>query len=147
MDWKWAPIRLMTINHGYQKNMNKTERTILSLSFLFSFGILYSIISLASVKEIVPLLVVISLDGFRYEYLNRTNMIKKNDLVFRLKPQFPSYTFPNHYTLATGLYLESHGMIGNVFYDYQKNILFQANNASVNKIKDFWQAEPVSIIH
>ena len=34
-----------------------------------------------------------------------------------LKPIFPSKTFPNHYTLVTGLYAESHGIIGNRMYD------------------------------
>lgn len=32
-------------------------------------------------------------------------------------PSFPSVTFPNHYTLVTGLYPESHGVVGNSFWD------------------------------
>ena len=34
-------------------------------------------------------------------------------------PSFPSVTFPNHYTLVTGLYPESHGVVGNSFWDAQ----------------------------
>lgn len=32
-------------------------------------------------------------------------------------PSFPTYTFPNHYSIVTGLYPESHGIIANHFYD------------------------------
>jgi predicted AlkP superfamily pyrophosphatase or phosphodiesterase len=40
-------------------------------------------------------------------------------------PVFPSITFPNHYSIVTGLYPESHGMIANSFYDSVKNDTFQ----------------------
>ncbi|ODQ50960.1 type I phosphodiesterase/nucleotide pyrophosphatase/phosphate transferase, partial [Saitoella complicata NRRL Y-17804] len=38
-----------------------------------------------------------------------------------LLPSFPSVTFPNHYTLITGLYPSSHGIIGNEFWDPSAN--------------------------
>jgi predicted AlkP superfamily pyrophosphatase or phosphodiesterase len=74
----------------------------------------------------IPLLLV-SFDGFRASKL--IDFITKNPNSnfsrFRqtsarapyMKPSFPSATFPNHITLMTGLYPESHGVVGNTVYD------------------------------
>ena len=43
-------------------------------------------------------------------------MMQSGSFVHRLIPSFPSKTFPNHYTLATGLYPDNHGIINNSFY-------------------------------
>ncbi len=61
-----------------------------------------------------------------------------------MQPSFPSLTFPNHYTLITGLYIESHGITGNTFYDprynQKVNLLRDANSNDIR----FWNAtEPI----
>lgn len=68
--------------------------------------------------------VLVSLDGFRYDYAekyraeNLLKMAKAGAVASQgMIPAFPSLTFPNHYTLATGLYPEHHGIVGNSFYD------------------------------
>lgn len=73
-------------------------------------------------KEPTQPLLLISIDGFRYDYLYRgltPNLARlaRSGLHGPMKPQFPTYTFPNHYSLVTGLYPESHGIVGNAFYD------------------------------
>jgi alkaline phosphatase D len=71
-------------------------------------------------------LFLISLDGYRYEYLQnadlssvRSNIDKIANLGVKAKmiPRFPSITWPNHITLVTGLYPEYHGVVGNDMYD------------------------------
>ena len=70
-----------------------------------------------------PPLILISIDGFRADYLDRgvTPNLKAlaDDGVHavRMSPSFPSLTFPNHYTLVTGLYPDHHGIVGNTFED------------------------------
>jgi len=68
--------------------------------------------------------VMVSLDGFRYDYPKKYGA--KHLLAIGVKgasapdgmiPSYPSLTFPNHYTLVTGLYPEHHGIIANSFYD------------------------------
>ncbi|HTY83652.1 MAG TPA: ectonucleotide pyrophosphatase/phosphodiesterase, partial [Silvibacterium sp.] len=68
--------------------------------------------------------VMVSLDGFRYDYAKKYGA--KHLLAIGAKgasapegmiPAFPSLTFPNHYTLVTGLYPEHHGIVANSFYD------------------------------
>ena len=67
---------------------------------------------------------MVSLDGFRYDYAKKYGA--KHLLAIAAKgasvpdgmiPAFPSLTFPNHYTLVTGLYPEHHGIVANSFYD------------------------------
>jgi len=68
--------------------------------------------------------VLVSLDGFRWDYAKRDGA--KNLLALGKKgvwapegmlPSFPSLTFPNHFTIVTGLYPEHHGLVANGFYD------------------------------
>ena len=70
-----------------------------------------------------PTTVLISLDGFRADFLRRGLTPTLNAFIAEgvspkyMLPSFPSVTFPNHYTLVTGLYPESHGVVGNSFWD------------------------------
>ncbi len=68
--------------------------------------------------------VLVSLDGFRYDYVKKYGA--KHLLALGAKgasapdgmiPSYPSMTFPNHYTLVTGLYPDHHGIVANRFYD------------------------------
>jgi ectonucleotide pyrophosphatase/phosphodiesterase family member 5 len=65
--------------------------------------------------------ILISFDGFRWDYPSRgltpnLDFIKENGVhALSLKPCFPSKTFPNHYSIVTGLYPENHGIIANDF--------------------------------
>lgn len=73
-----------------------------------------------------PYLIMISADGFRYDYArkyNAQNLLKFSAERVQAKamiPSYPSITFPNHWSLITGLYPSHHGLIDNYFYDYQK---------------------------
>lgn len=66
---------------------------------------------------------LISLDGFRHDYLDLhkppelTAMVRDGARVMRLHPSFPSTTFPNHHSMATGLEPARHGMVAMEFYD------------------------------
>ncbi|MCJ1462921.1 hypothetical protein MMC07_001525 [Pseudocyphellaria aurata] len=70
-----------------------------------------------------PTTILISLDGFRADFLRRgitptlSSFIAEGVSPRYMVPSFPSVTFPNHYTLVTGLYPESHGVVGNTFWD------------------------------
>ncbi|XP_072251129.1 autotaxin [Leuresthes tenuis] len=72
-----------------------------------------------------PPLIILSVDGFRASYVKRGNTVIPNIEKLRrcgthapyMRPVYPSKTFPNLYSLATGLYPESHGIIGNSMYD------------------------------
>ncbi|KAL0962325.1 hypothetical protein UPYG_G00338650 [Umbra pygmaea] len=72
-----------------------------------------------------PPLIMVSVDGFRASYMKKGKAVIPNMEKLRtcgthapyMRPVYPSKTFPNLYTLATGLYPESHGIVGNTMHD------------------------------
>ncbi|MEE8360705.1 MAG: ectonucleotide pyrophosphatase/phosphodiesterase, partial [Gemmatimonadales bacterium] len=70
-----------------------------------------------------PTVILVSLDGFRWDYLDRPVAPTLQAIARRgvradgLIPVFPSKTFPNHYSMVTGLYPEHHGLVANNMYD------------------------------
>ena len=70
-----------------------------------------------------PVLIVVSIDGFRADYFDRHETPALADLARTgvharsMRPSFPSVTAPNHYTLMTGLYPDHHGIVDNSFVD------------------------------
>ncbi|WP_425637568.1 ectonucleotide pyrophosphatase/phosphodiesterase [Algoriphagus yeomjeoni] len=77
-----------------------------------------------------PIVILISLDGFRYDYVSRfkpeniSRFIAAGVAAESMMPSFPSKTFPNHYTIATGLKPEHHGLVDNSFYDPKKDLTY-----------------------
>ena len=74
-------------------------------------------------KNNVPYLVILSMDGFRWDYTNLYHTPNLDSLANvgtkaeSLMSCFPSKTFPNHYSIVTGLYPEHHGIVFNSFHD------------------------------
>lgn len=70
-----------------------------------------------------PLLLLISFDGFRWDYLHMHNLSNFNYLKSKgthaefIRNSFATVTFPNHWTIATGMYEESHGIMENEMFD------------------------------
>lgn len=68
-------------------------------------------------------LILISIDGFRADYLDRgltpnlAALAADGVRAKAMRPSFPSLTFPNHYTLVTGLYPDHHGIVNNTMVD------------------------------
>ena len=65
--------------------------------------------------------VIVSLDGFRWDYPQMYSMPFMDSLASvgvkaRMQPSYPSSTFPNHYTLITGLVPDHHGLVNNKFW-------------------------------
>ncbi len=95
-------------------------------------------------KDIV---ILVSIDGFRSQYLTQyseyvpylTQLAKSSAFASDgMYPIFPSYTFPNHVSLITGVYAETHGMISNEFYDCKRNDSFSYRNSSHNTDPSWW---------
>jgi len=80
-----------------------------------------------------PYVIMISADGFRYDYAekyNAENLLKLSNEGVRAKamiPSYPSITFPNHWSLITGLYPSHHGLVDNYFYDSGRKAKYAMN--------------------
>jgi predicted AlkP superfamily pyrophosphatase or phosphodiesterase len=95
-----------------------------------------------------PTVVLVSIDGFRYDYLDRyaaPNLQRLAALGVRapLVPVFPSKTFPNHYTIVTGLYPEHHGVVENTMYDPSFDAVFQISDSAAVADARWWGGEPI----
>ncbi|MFQ6371608.1 ectonucleotide pyrophosphatase/phosphodiesterase [Shewanella sp. YIC-542] len=80
----------------------------------------------ASAPENQPTVVMMSLDGFRWDYMDKYHAphlqaIAANGVrAEQLRPAYPTKTFPNHLTLITGLYPVHHGIVDNRFCDKER---------------------------
>lgn len=81
-----------------------------------------------------PYVVMISIDGFRHDYIDLyhppflSSIQNKGFRAKSLIPIFPSKTFPNHYSLITGMYSDKHKLVANRFYDPERNQDYQLGN-------------------
>lgn len=92
--------------------------------------------------------VVISLDGCRWDYplwydTPMFDFMAENGISSGLIPSFPSKTFPNHYTLATGLYPDHHGIIANSFFDTESGEVFSLSDPEQKTNPKYYGGEPI----
>ena len=96
-----------------------------------------------------PYVILISLDGFRWDYVNTykppalSAFIKDGVQAESLIPVFPSKTFPNHYSIATGMYPDKHGIIVNSFYNYNKEEIYSIGNREQVTDGSFYGGSPL----
>lgn len=92
--------------------------------------------------------VVLSMDGFRTEYLSRAHTptldsIAKVGIKAAFRPCFPSVTFPNHYSMATGLHPDHHGLINNFFYAPDLELIYKIGDNEAVTNPAFYGGEPI----
>ena len=96
-----------------------------------------------------PYVILISLDGFRWDYVDKykpphiSGFIKNGVKSESLIPAFPSKTFPNHYTIATGMYPDKNGIVGNSFYNYEKDVTYKVSNRKLVQDGAFYKGSPI----
>lgn len=96
-----------------------------------------------------PYLILISVDGFRWDYMDRyptPNMDRiatAGSKAERLLPAFPTLTFPNHYSIATGLYPAHHGLVANDFPDPARDKWYSLKKRETVEDRWFYAGEPI----
>ncbi len=89
---------------------------------------------------------LVSLDGFRWDYIDRPGAVELRKLAARgvratrMTPVFPTKTFPNHYTMVTGLYPERHGIVANTMWDDVIGLTFSSATRADPR---WWGGEPL----
>ena len=104
----------------------------------------------AAAQQSKPYVVLVSLDGFRYDYAERYGAKKLLALAARgasapkgMIPSYPSVTFPNHYTIMTGLYPEHHGIVANNFYDPARKERYSGTDPTTNGDGSWYGGTPL----
>lgn len=108
---------------------------------------------LAACRPVPPpqpaIVILVSIDGWRWDYLDRyaaptvATLAAEGVRADGLIPQFPSKTFPNHYTIVTGLRLANHGIISNNMRAVDVPGEFAMSNREVLADPRWWGGEPI----
>jgi predicted AlkP superfamily pyrophosphatase or phosphodiesterase len=107
--------------------------------------------ALAQAPKPAPLTILVSIDGFRADYLQRgltpviAGLATDGARSSGMRPSFPSLTFPNHYTLVTGLRPDRSGIVDNNMEDAARpGVTFSMSKADISHDPFWWdQAEPL----
>lgn len=107
---------------------------------------------LAARETARPVTVLVGIDGFRADYLERgvtprLAALAKNGATGPMRPSFPTKTFPNHYAIVTGKRPDRNGIVGNSMIDPRRpGVMFSLGNAT-QALDPFWwsEAEPIWI--
>ena len=96
-----------------------------------------------------PYLILVSIDGFRWDFqdLHETPALDRiaadGVRAERMIPVFPTLTFPNHYSIATGLYPARHGLIGNRFPSKDRSRFYSLRDRDAVQDGTWYDGEPV----
>lgn len=96
-----------------------------------------------------PYVIMISFDGFRHDYLEAVDtpafdrVIRSGARAVSLVPVFPTKTFPNHYTLATGMYPARHGLVDNIFWDPELDAGYDMRDRATVEEGSWYGGEPI----
>ena len=100
-------------------------------------------------NERPPTVLLVSLDGFRWDYPDRyatpalDRIAQRGVRAEHLLPVFPTKTFPNHYTQVTGLYPAHHGIVSNTMYDPEMDASFSLGDTAAVRDARWWGGEPL----
>ena len=96
-----------------------------------------------------PYVVLVSIDGFRPDYLDRFTLphlqrvMQRGTRARTMVPVFPTLTFPNHYSLVTGLHPGRHGIVDNSFYDPARRQKYSMTDADTVRDGTWYGGEPI----
>ncbi|HEC43839.1 MAG TPA: alkaline phosphatase family protein [Bacteroides sp.] len=127
------------------------RKSIFSISFPLIITLLAVILSACNNPSPVndTYVVMLSLDGFRWDYTDKFETPNFDRLADEgvkadaLIPCFPSKTFPNHYSMVTGLYPDHHGIVQNSFFDPATNRIYSIGNRETVEDESFYEGEPI----
>jgi len=133
------------------KKMLLIKKILVSL-LLPLFSVLYLVstgFSEGRRKPFKNYVVLVSFDAFRWDFdkiyktPNLNKLAAEGVKAGRLVSSFPTNTFPNHYSIATGLYPDHHGLINNSFFAPDLNLSYRMGDRVAVENADFYEGEPI----
>lgn len=121
------------------------QRTLCFLTIVLVAFILQSCYNGETPRAVI----LVSIDGLHPDYLdtlytpNLLELAAKGVHPAFMEPVFPSKTFPNHYSLITGLYPANHGIVNNSMYDPDLRLFFRISDREAVSDHRWWKGEPL----
>jgi predicted AlkP superfamily pyrophosphatase or phosphodiesterase len=111
-------------------------------------ALLLAVPACRTVPALPDTVLLISVDGMRYDDLDLVPLPNVGRLLAHgvrapLVPVFPSKTFPNHYSIVTGLYADQHGIVANTMYDPDLDAWFRMTDRGAVADGRWWGGEPI----
>jgi predicted AlkP superfamily pyrophosphatase or phosphodiesterase len=106
----------------------------------------------SSSQQSKPYVILISADGFRSDYTkkyNARNLLRLGNQGVTseyMLASYPSLTFPNHYSIATGLYPSHHGLVDNIFYDKRRKIVYDMHDLRIVHDSSWYGGTPLWVL-
>jgi predicted AlkP superfamily pyrophosphatase or phosphodiesterase len=135
-----------------------------TLSFFFFLSVPIYLIAQDTTQQIIhnrynsaaqqekPYVILISADGFRYDFAkkyNAENLLRLSEggvSAESMLPSFPSLTFPNHYSIVTGMYPAHHGIVDNSFFDEHKNVSYSMGRRDAVRDSSWYGGTPLWVL-
>lgn len=120
------------------------------LNFFILLGLLF-VSSIYGKKKEDSYTIIVSLDAFRWDYPqmydtpNLNNMARMGVKAKQMKPSYPASTFPNHYTIATGLVPDHNGIVNNTFWQRKTGITYSMGDSATRNNPTYYLGEPIWI--
>jgi len=99
-----------------------------------------------------PYVILISADGFRSDYTKKYNarnllrLSKQGATAEYMLASYPSVTFPNHYTIVTGLYPSHHGLVDNMYYDNKRKAVYDMHDPRIVHDSSWYGGTPLWVL-
>lgn len=122
-------------------------RPQLSFAIIVLIALAFTSNAQKTIKDLKPTVILIAIDGFRADYFEKYQPPTINKIAAEgvrakwLIPSFPTKTFPNHYTVATGLYPAHHGIVENNVWDF--GVTFTMSKREEVQNGRWWLGEPI----
>jgi predicted AlkP superfamily pyrophosphatase or phosphodiesterase len=124
-------------------------RAIGLIALCLLLAVLATALRSRSSRPLDPIVILISIDGWRWDYTEQfapptiSALSRRGVTAAGLIPIFPSKTFPNHYTMVTGMYASRHGIVSNNMIDPALPGRFTLGNRDVQQDTRWWGGEPL----
>lgn len=115
---------------------------------LTAFALLFLLIPLEARNPKQHYTVIVSLDGFRWDYplmyqTPNLDRMAQDGVQAVMLPSYPASTFPNHYTMATGLVPNHNGIINNTFWDAKNKRHYSMGDSATRYNPEYYLGEPI----
>lgn len=127
----------------------RTRRLRYFLPVILLILVTNAAIAAERISDLQPTVILVSIDGFRADYIDKIETPNLHSLIERgtrakyMIPSFPTKTFPNHYTIVTGLYPAHHGIVANTIYDPESDAWFKMEDRAAVADAKWWGGEPI----